>query len=312
LDKRLGLAQVELITPVANRDFSSDTGFWTKEEGTITIGGGSCNFAATSFNFGLSKPLLLTSGKYYVVTFTVTSLSAGSFGIYLGGNQGTARNALGTYTERIQCGVGNQTLTFLSKTAGTTGSIDNVSCQEITGNHVLQATGGSRPEYDVISGISSDFTDGTDDSYATSSFVAGTLTNNMDVFLALKRTSAAGVSIYNTPGVAPYLFYFQNGIGALTNNSVGAAWTTYANGVQFGGTGTTTAGDLFTAIPSATWKVLEARNVDLSAWTALAFNGYTTVLSSADIGGVIICPAQSTAMRNSLRTWLGAKVGLTL
>lgn len=145
LDKHLGLALgSEIVSVAADRDFSSDTGYWSKDP-NVAIGSGTANWTAAVVNNALYRPGTLTQGKYYEVTFTVTSISAGSIAVYAGGNTGTARTAPGTYTQRVVCGTTNTTLGWVSQTNPTTASIDNVSWKEVTGNHVSQATAAARP-----------------------------------------------------------------------------------------------------------------------------------------------------------------------
>ena len=54
----------EIITPEANRDFSSNTGYWTLETG-VTIGNGKLNFTEAANNRSFYKLNLITNGKTY-------------------------------------------------------------------------------------------------------------------------------------------------------------------------------------------------------------------------------------------------------
>ena len=117
-------ANVELVTVTADRDFSSDTGFWTKGTG-ITIGSGTCNFTAVADGVTLSRASILTVGKYVKVTYAVSGYTSGGIAVVVGGTVGTTRNANGTYTEFIKCGA---TTTMAWKAVGTTTlSIDDDS-----------------------------------------------------------------------------------------------------------------------------------------------------------------------------------------
>ncbi len=179
------------------------------------------------------------------------------------------------------------------------------------GNHVLQATGGARPEYDLISGIASDFFDGTDDTYATATFAAGALTANMDCLIAVKRTSAAkGILCNDTVPSDAYFGNFDSTPPGFTqvDSGAGASSSYFVNGTSV----TKTRQALAAAMTVGSWVVVEIRNLDLSAWTILKVSGYSTWFANADYGGLILCPAQSDTMRNNLRRWLGAKVGLAL
>jgi hypothetical protein len=115
---------------------------------------------------------------------------------------------------------------------------------------------------------------------------------------------------YTTSGSGVYLGAIDATAGAA---SAGAGTPTYyANGVAVpGGTGTTRT-QLATAVPVGEWVVLEIRNANLSAWSAFSLSAYTGFILDAGIGGIILCPAQTTEKRNQIRTYLGAKVGLAL
>ena len=145
LDKSKGLVLGgELITPVANQDFSSDTGYWTKAAG-VTIGSGICTFSAVANNFGVSVNGVTFAGKYYDITFTISSVTSGSCSLQVNGPQGIARNAPGTYTERLCAGSGSS-FAIVARSANTSLTIDSVSVKEVTGNHATQTTSAKRPK----------------------------------------------------------------------------------------------------------------------------------------------------------------------
>lgn len=176
-------------------------------------------------------------------------------------------------------------------------------------NNFLQASASPRPEWDVITGISSDFFDGVDDNLATGTFVAGTLTNNMDFFCAIKRSTSAGSVLMANAVAGSQFFGSYNASAGITTTGVGAAFTNFVNNVSVPDDRTL----LNTALTVGAWKIFEVRNLDLSAMTKIGVSLYGSGLFFAgDIGGIILCPAQSAAIRNNIRTWLGAKVGLSL
>ena len=150
LDKSKGLTLgSELVTPVANQDFSSDTGYWVKGGGA-TISGGKANFSASSgyvlYRGGVSG---IAVGGYYEFTFTVSDYVSGSIRPYLGATPafGASVSANGTYTARLGPGAGAE-VGFNSASAFT-GSIDNVSIKAITGNHAVAPTDAARPTYGI-------------------------------------------------------------------------------------------------------------------------------------------------------------------
>ncbi len=113
-----------ILTP----DFAADTN-WTKGTGwTITAGVGRAAAGSASDLSQTTPPL--TSGRYYLVTFTISNYSAGTITPKCGTQAGTARSANGTYTEVI---VANGTGFLFSKDSSFAGDIDNVT---VAGNFV--------------------------------------------------------------------------------------------------------------------------------------------------------------------------------
>ena len=142
LDKSKGLVLgPELVT---NGAFDTDTA-WTKGAGW-TIAGGVASFTATGSISNLSQASILPSvGATVRVTVTLTR-SAGAIGIYAGLSATPfSVSASGTYTF-LATVTGNTT--FYAQ-AGTTftGTIDNISVRELSGNHATQSILASRPLY---------------------------------------------------------------------------------------------------------------------------------------------------------------------
>ena len=143
LDRRKGLALgSELITNAADREFSSDTGYWSLgAQGSIS--GGTFNVTAGS-GTQISKTIAgmgLTQGKWYKVTYTITSLTSGSFRWQFS-SAVTTRTAAGTYTEYwLPDGT---TLQGFCGT-NTTLSLDNISVKLLDGNHAYQTGSAARP-----------------------------------------------------------------------------------------------------------------------------------------------------------------------
>lgn len=149
LDKSKGAPTTlgaELITPAANRDFSSNTGYWTPQDGSITIAGGAANFSSTTNAFALYAAvgaIGAASGKVYSVTFTLVSCSAGAIRFGIGANYGASVSTPGTYTQQIGAGAGGFFGFYAVGT--TTASVDNISVRELPGNHAT-STGTKRPK----------------------------------------------------------------------------------------------------------------------------------------------------------------------
>ena len=134
-------AASELIAVAADRDFSSDTGFWTKQTG-ITIGGGVCAYTAAAGTTAFYRPGLApaTPGRVFSVTFTVTGYSGGGVACNLGGGpNGTVRSANGTYTEEIAAGTNGVVQFFANGT--TTLNIDDISITEKVADRSYKSKG---------------------------------------------------------------------------------------------------------------------------------------------------------------------------
>jgi len=68
---------VEKVTNAADREFSSDTGFWTKSA-QVTIGSGVLNIKSTDGSFQSAiSPSILTANKYYKLTYSVKRNAGG-------------------------------------------------------------------------------------------------------------------------------------------------------------------------------------------------------------------------------------------
>ena len=198
------------------------------------------------------------------------------------------------------------------------------------GNHLLQATSTARPllsAYDgqtLGPGNTYDATgypiyqkyDGTDDGMATASFAAGTLTSAMDCMIAVRRDAAtqAVCGLYESVSDANKVFGIaESGSGSGCVGSGAGTPTVWVDGVQLTGGTAVTRGTLHTALTVGEYHVLEFRGLDLSTWTASGFGLYTSYVLNGAQGGILLFPSSTpTADRDAARTWLGAKVGLTL
>jgi len=104
---------------------------WTEGVG-VTISGGSANFTGNANAF-LTQSNVVSSGKTYKATFTVSNYVSGAIDINLGGStrQGNV-SANGTYTFYISVSSGSILYFQEDFSNGFTGSIDNVSVKETT------------------------------------------------------------------------------------------------------------------------------------------------------------------------------------
>lgn len=110
----------------ANGTFATDT-LWTKGVGwTIAAGVATATGAISTalVQSSANIAVALIPGYSYSVTYTTSSVSAGTITVSLGGTAGTARSTSATFVETVIAG-SDGTITF--NTAGFTGNIDNVS-----------------------------------------------------------------------------------------------------------------------------------------------------------------------------------------
>ena len=109
---------------VTNGTFASDTG-WTKGTGWTIAAGVATATGAISTSLSQTAAIALIPGYSYTVTFTTSSVSAGSVSVSLGGGTaGTARSTSATFVETIVAGA-DGLIKFTG--AGFTGNIDNVT-----------------------------------------------------------------------------------------------------------------------------------------------------------------------------------------
>lgn len=212
-----GLIGPELVT---NGDFSSDT--WWSKDATVTISGGTANFASTPASSGIFRPGLLTVGKTYAITYTISSLSAGAVRVVAGSNAGSVRSSAGTYTDLVVCASSGQFYLQAFSGSPTTGAIDNVSVRELPGNHATQSTSGNRPVYVAAPGAAAAAAgygaasyDGANDDLRTTGQVVDM---NSDYYLICAFRQTTVDSSYRWP-FAPYYNGSGNRMGIYMNPS---------------------------------------------------------------------------------------------
>lgn len=110
--------RVQLVT---NGIFSADAN-WTKTTWTIAAGVASIAGASTDT---MTQAIAITPGVNYLVTFTVSSFTAGTVTAILGGTSGTARGSAATFAEIVKAGSTNLLISFSAVAA--TLSIDDVT-----------------------------------------------------------------------------------------------------------------------------------------------------------------------------------------
>jgi hypothetical protein len=117
----------ELVT---NGDFSAGIAGWNVDTVDWTVGAGTANHASGAVGNIKPSAAILTIGKYYTATYTVTSISAGGFCLFFGsGTQTATKTTPGTYTVTGLCA--GDTNLYLHADATTVCSIDNISVREV-------------------------------------------------------------------------------------------------------------------------------------------------------------------------------------
>lgn len=123
---------VELITNAADREFSSDTGFWAKGGGATINDGGNGVATLTGGGSYIIASNILTANKLYRFRFTLNGnlgrlvLMYGAGITMIGGDLNPSQNK--TYELYLTPGGGGN---FLFYSSGFIGSIDNVSIEEV-------------------------------------------------------------------------------------------------------------------------------------------------------------------------------------
>jgi hypothetical protein len=117
----------ELITNAANREFTSDTGFWTKT-GNASISGGVCLLSSTA-NQGILAGFLVI-GKRYFVSYEILSAESNGVLVKVGATAAAANTELGVKTEELVCST-DTLLRFYSTNTATSPVIDNISVREV-------------------------------------------------------------------------------------------------------------------------------------------------------------------------------------
>jgi hypothetical protein len=157
--------------------------------------------------------------------------------------------------------------------------------------------------------------DGIDDGTATAAFAAGTLTSNMDFFCVIRRESAAKFILgYQTALGAVYFAAVDPAQSVDAFLGVGSSLTFFVSGVAVAGGTSVNTDTLSAAIPVGQWVVLEIRNLDLSAWTALGLAGFGGGWNlNGSLGDdIVLCPAQTDAVRAKIRRKLARAYGVTV
>jgi hypothetical protein len=292
LDKSLNLT----LGPqkVINGSFSTDSG-WTKGIGwSISDGVATCTGAASPSYLYQSA---LEVGKVYLLEVTVTNIV--SIGRVSLGNLGESRELVAGLNRFILTCLGNTNLLFIS-IDGASFSIDNVSIQQVLGNHASQATAANRPtlsaRYNLLT-YSEDITNAT----AYAKFRATTpAVNVLQEDGTASATHIMQLGLATLPATGGYVFSFRakakerNKIEILFQDgvSVRGRGIDLSNGTQFAPTIAGASDVPVTVVGEGGGYYLVIATFTASA-TSCTFrvylnNGTTTTYSGDNASGVYV------------------------
>ena len=171
----------------------------------------------------------------------------------------------------------------------------------------------SASDYDASAGPTYLKFDGVDDSLASATFAAGTLTSSMDCLIAVRRDSSATAfyGILGSQANGQFTGVAESGSGLAASAACGTP-TTWVDGVQLTGGTAVTRGTVHTALTPGSFHILEFRNLDLSAWTVLAFGALFEVSLNGALGEIQLFASGQDANRDKARAEMAAYFGVTL
>ena len=120
----------EKITNSADRELSSDSGFWNKDTG-VTIADGVVKFNNVNSGLGVYRNGLLTANKVYKVQFEIKNYSSGILKFVAGNNVISGFSGNGIKIAYVLCGTGSAGLfDIYADGSGVTLEVDNISVLE--------------------------------------------------------------------------------------------------------------------------------------------------------------------------------------
>jgi hypothetical protein len=177
--------------------------------------------------------------------------------------------------------------------------------------NMVNAATEKRPVAITVGGVNAIDFDGVDDKLASGAVVAGTWTA-MDFFIVVNLdTFSASGWLIGDDNVGRYFGVAQNGNGSSTASGAGSP-SYKINGVAVPGGTSATRDQLYDAISTGGWLVVEANGLDLSAWIQLQYGNYTNFQLNGKCAELILCESVSDAVRAQVRTYMGAAVGLSI
>jgi hypothetical protein len=298
---------------------------WTKTNVTVGTGVADPDGGTTAFT------ITATAANGTISRAAITQPIGSPSSVYIRRRTGTGTVSMwsgGAYTPvtvtaswaRVQVNLTATTTAFLDLKLDTSGDAVDVWHPQVE----IGPVGSTATTYQSVTTASTYNTsgfplmrrhDGIDDGTATAAFAAGTLTSNMDFFCVIRRESAADGTLAQQGAAATNQWFgaWQAGSGTSTRGSETGTPTYVVNGTAVpGGTGTTRA-QLHTAMPVGSILIVEAHNLDLSTWTAFNTGNYGAGFNlNGSLGDVVLCPAQTDAVRAKIRRDLARRFGISL
>lgn len=330
-DKRTGAGRGEMIP---NGTFDTDISGWGIAPAfpatAVTWSSGALKVQSLgTYGEAVGPKMALTVGRTYRLQLEVLAGSDGGYYILISNSATSDATSRITVTSgTAAAGYQKWDYTFTATyadawlylaTKNLNGAVlltDNISVNCALGNNLAQTTATARPVLTQDGLISYWLFDGIDDALA-GTFPAGTFSSQTDCFVAVRRDTAPASSVIfaATAGAGnQYFGVMQAGSSSSASGPAGGAGSpTYAvNGIDVPGGTAVTRDQMNAAVPVGRWSVVEARNLDLSAWAGLNVCGYGGGSQFAGaIAGIVIAPAQP-ARREQIRHSLGLKAGLLL
>lgn len=159
--------------------------------------------------------------------------------------------------------------------------------------------------------------DGVDDSLASATFSAGTLTSSMDCLIAVRRDSAADDKVYGLYDPSNTNKWFAacaagSSLRCVALPPVVGNPTVWVDGTQLTGGTDVTRGTLHTALTVGAWHILELRGLDLSSWNQVGIGKYPSAESNSAFGKIFLFSSGQDSNRDKARARMASYFGVTL
>lgn len=287
-DRIIGTVGAELITATADRDFSSDTGWWGKGA-EWTIGSGVASYTAGAGGLFYRNGLLTPSKKYRAKTTCTSFGSGGSFRMVLGsGVYGPNMSASGAYLAEVTASSSNGNFGLVAGTGGGAASFDDISLVQLGCVLDLNAEGMN----------ASTWLDKTNSLTAT----------NSGCTFILPPASALGALRFDGGSISKIDFTSMNGLnGDITvavkinpSNLTGQKYFLSSSGLRFGSDGACTQ----VSRDGAAWALSQVLPLVINTSIVLIFTSKSDGVTNLYLNGLLNGTAnQSAGTPVAATTW---------